>query len=172
MNDTLKAPIVLTLISGTVCGLLAVGNEITKDKIAQTEEKAFQQSLISAFGESSYTPLSYTYDGVNQVISDESGRLIFDVTSTGYEKDGQRLLIGLDADGSVCGISVVAIADSPTQAAKVQEESFLSQFLGLKQKVDIIDAVSGATRSSEGIHKAVSLVLDTYQAHKEELVHG
>ena len=172
MKETLKAIISLTLICAAVCGLLAYGNELTKDKIAQTEERTFQKSLVSAFGEGNYTVAETLYEGINQVILDDKGRVFFDVTSTGYQKDSQRLLVGIDANGTVCGISFVTFSDSPTQAAKIQADTFVSQFIGLDEASEEFDAVSGATRSSEGVHAAVSLALNTYHQHKEELIHG
>lgn len=172
MRDAIKAPLVLMLISAAMCGLLAFANDLTAEKIQETEQKALQESLTAAFGEDEYTALSATYDGVNQVIADTQQRLIFDITATGYETDGQHLLVGIAADGTVCGISVVAIADSPTQAAKVQEDSFLSQFVGQSDPAFSYDAVTGATKSSEGIRSAVALALETYQIHKEASTNG
>lgn len=172
MRDFVKGPLVLTLISAGMCGLLALANDLTAEKIAETEAKALQESLTAAFGEDTYTPLSVQYNGVNQIIADTRDRLIFDITSSGYETDGQHLLIGIDPDGRVCGITVVAIADSPTQAAKVQEECFLSQFIGQSQPDFTYDAVSGATKSSEGIHNAVKVALEAYLTHKEAMEHG
>lgn len=172
MRDSVKGPLVLTLISAGMCGLLAFANDLTAEKIAETEAKALQESLTAAFGEDTYTPLDAQYSGVNQIIADTRDRLIFDITSSGYETDGQHLLVGIDADGCVCGITVVAIADSPTQAAKVQEESFLAQFMGQSQPDFTYDAVSGATKSSEGIRSAVALALETYITHKEAMEHG
>lgn len=167
MRDAIKAPLVLMLISAAMCGLLAFANDLTAEKIEKTEQQALQESLTTAFGVDEYTTLPVTYDGINQVITDSQERLIFDITATGYETDGQHLLVGIAADGTVCGIRVVAIADSPTQAAKVQEESFLSQFMGQSDPSFSYDAVTGATKSSEGIRSAVALALETYQIHKE-----
>lgn len=172
MRESIKAPLVLTVISAAVCGMLAFANALTADKIAQTEQAALQESLTQAFGEAEYTALPQQYEGIHQVIRDTGGRLIFDVTSSGYEKDGQHLLIGLDAEGAVCGICVVSIADSPTQAAKVQEDAFLSQFLGRQEATDAYDAIAGATKSAQGIQNAVNLVLETYQTNKEAMTHG
>lgn len=163
MNDTIKAPLILTLICGTVCGLLALGNHLTVDKIAASEQEALQSALTEAFGDAEYTAVQQQYDGINQVILDNQNRMIFDMTATGYEKNGQHLLVGIDSCGAVCGVSVVSIADSPTQSKKVQEDSFLSQFMGQTDSHASFDAVTGATKSSEGIHSAVKLALDTYQ---------
>ena len=172
MPDAIKAPLVLTLICAAVCGALAFANDLTADTIAAAEAERLQESLTDAFGESDYTPLTAQYEGVNQVIRDTHGHIIFDITSTGYEKDGQHLLIGLDSAGKVTGVCVVSIEDSPTQAGKVQQDSFLSQFTGWTAPHSAYDAVSGATKSSSGIRNAVSLALETYLNNKEAIVNG
>jgi len=172
MPDAVKAPLVLTLICAFVCGALAFANDLTADTIAAAEEERLQQSLTEAFGESDYTPLEQNFEGINQVITDAAGRIIFDVTSTGYEKDGQHLLIGLDSGGSVSGVCIVSIEDSPTQADKVQQDAFLSQFIGRNTPGSEYDAVSGATKSSSGIRNAVDLALRTYIEHEEAIKNG
>lgn len=172
MHNGIKAPLVLMLISGVVCGMLAFANDLTEEKIKETEAAALQESLTAAFGADTYTPLPVTYDGVNQVIGDTQNRLIFDITSTGYTANGQHLLVGIAPDGRVCGITVVAIADSPTQAAKVQQDGFLQQFMGQSSPDFSYDAVAGATKSSEGIRSAVALALTTYQTHMEVTANG
>ncbi len=172
MRNAIKGPLVLMLISAGMCGLLAFANDLTDEKIKETEAAALQESLTMAFGKDTYTALPVTYDGVNQVISDTQNRLIFDITSTGYTANGQHLLVGIASDGTVCGITVVAITDSPTQSAKVQAEAFLQQFLGQSQPDFTYDAVAGATKSSEGIRSAVALALETYQTHTEVTADG
>lgn len=169
MPDAIKAPLILTLICAGVCGTLAWGNEMTKEKINAAENAALQETLISEFGNGTYSVLPNNFDGIQQIFTDDNGRLFFDVISSGYIKNGQRLLIGLDSQGEICGISVVSIADSPTQAKKVQDSAFLSQFIGKDEPNTEFDAISGATKSSQGIHAAVTLVLDTYQQNKEAL---
>lgn len=172
MNDAIKAPIVLTLICSAVCGLLALGNHLTKDKITAAESQAIQDSLANAFGEAEYTTLDLQFDGVNQLFSNPDGTTIFDITTSGYEKNSQHLLIGINENCEVSAISFVSISDSPTQSKKVQETAFLSQFIGQSEANETYDAIAGATKSSDGVHTAVTRALDIYCNHKEEILHG
>lgn len=172
MNDAIKAPLALTLICAGVCGALAFANDMTAGTIAATEAAALQENLTSAFGEAYYIALGQSYAGVEQVIKDTDGRVIFDIISTGYNTDGQHLLVGLDTEGKVCGIRIVSISDSPTQAQKVGQDSFLSQFTGWDAPDTAYSAVSGATKSSEGVRRAVALALETYQANREAITNG
>ena len=167
MPDTIKAPLALTLICAAVCALLALANGLTADRIAAAESEQLRQTLTQGFGDGEYTPLAGSYPGIDQIITDANGQLIFEITASGYEKDGQHLLIGLDGSGAVSKIAVVSIKDSPTQAAAVQTDAFLSQFIGQTAPDAGYDAVSGATRSSGGIADAVRRALQTYQEHEE-----
>lgn len=166
MNDSIKGPLALTLICSAVCALLAGANNLTADRIRETENNRLQQALSEAFGDGKYEALSGKYEGVSQVISDGNGRLIFDIISNGYEKGSQHLLIGI-AENAVTKVYPVSITDSPTQAAAVSEASFLNQFAGWTDPDSEYDAVSGATRSSEGIRQAVARALRTYSENGE-----
>ncbi len=66
------------------------------------------------------------------------------------------VLVGVAPDGSVSGTTIVAQRESPGFFRLVQNADFLSQYLGLSvtqplQLDNDIDAVTGATTSSEGI---------------------
>ena len=167
MPDTIKAPLVLTTVCAVVCALLALANSLTADRIAAAEEAQLRTSLTAAFGEGEYTARPESYPGIDQVISNGNGTLIFEITSSGYEKNGQHLLVGIDRAGAVSAVCVVSIKDSPTQAAAVQSDRFLGQFTGRTDPGTAYDAVSGATRSSAGIADAVRRALQTYQEHEE-----
>jgi electron transport complex protein RnfG len=167
MPDTIKAPLILTTVCAVVCALLALANELTADRIAAAEEAQLRTSLTAAFGEGEYTALPEHCDGIDQIISNGNGTLIFEITASGYEKNGQHLLVGIDSDGAVSAVCIVSIKDSPTQAAAVQSDGFLGQFTGRTDPNTGYDAVSGATRSSAGIADAVGRALHAYQEYKE-----
>ena len=86
---------------------------------------------MELFGEGEYTVLDQQYDDVTQVIRDEKGQIIFDITVDGYSTGGLQLLIGVDAEGAVAGISIVNIKETPGLGTKVQNTDFLDQFKGV-----------------------------------------
>lgn len=166
MNNAVKSTVALTAICAAVCTALAFVNMLTKDRISQTENNALQQSLRTSFGDGDYIKLDEQHEGINQVILDRNGQLIYDITSSGYEKNSQHLLIGI-ADGAVTKVQIVSILDSPTQAAAVSDSQFLEQFRGQTDPDAAFDAVSGATKSSAGIRNAVSAALKAYYENRE-----
>lgn len=174
MREKIMPPLVLTLICVIISGLLVLANAATKDKIAQAQQDKLNTSLEALFGEGQYTPLEdLHYDGVTQVIRSAKNEVIFEITVDGYSTDGLQLLIGIDPEGKLAGISFVSIGETPGLGTKVQDDSFLRQFMGISSSDFTITPVTGATYSSNGMKHAVTIAMDTYTANKEAILnHG
>ncbi len=164
-------PLVLTLVCAVVCGLLAVVNAVTEDKIAQAEIDKLQNSLISVFGEGTYTQLDADFDGVTAVYSSEDGITIFDITTDGYAAGGIRALIGIAGDGTVANVGIVSCAETPGVGTKILENGYAAGYAGAALSGDAVsggpDLISGATKSSNGLRNAVALALTAHSQMKE-----
>ena len=159
MREKIMPPLVLTLICVIISGLLVLANAATKDKIAQAQQDKLNTSLEALFGEGQYTPLEdLHYDGVTQVIRSAKNEVIFEITVDGYSTDGLQLLIGIDPEGKLAGISFVSIGETPGLGTKVQDDSFLRQFMGISSSDFTMTPVTGATYSSNGMKHAVTIV--------------
>ena len=76
------------------------------------------------------------------------------------------------AYGSVKGISVAGISETPGLGTKVNDSAFLDKFSGKNEAVSIvktapkneneIEAVTSATYSSKGVAKAVNIAITAY----------
>jgi len=83
------------------------------------------------------------------------------VSSRGYGGP-MIVVVGLDTSGSTTGVSILSMNETPGLGTKVQTEPwFLEQFIGLPGgytdgDVRALDAISGSTRSSNGIRNAVA----------------
>lgn len=110
------------------------------------------------------------YDGVTSVIADKNGNVSFEITANGYNKGGLHLLIGFDGSGTICGISVLTMGETPGVGTKVQDGGFLSRFKGLSPDDGTadIDTITGATYSSKGVKNAAQTALDAYARLKGE----
>ncbi len=173
MKEKIMPPLVLTLISVIVCGLLVFANELTKDKVAQAQEDKFNKSLSETFGDADYTSSDVKIDGIDSVTKDEKGRVIFEITADGYAKGGLHLLIGFDESGTLENISFLSLSETPGLGTKVKEQpEFVEQFKGVNSKDYQFDAITGATFSSKGMKSAVDLAIDAYNEHKEEIING
>ncbi len=163
--------LVLTLVCAVVCGLLAVVNAVTKDKIAQAEADKLQDSLTTIFGEGRYTALETIPESehctITAVYESEDGILIFDITADGYAKDGIRALIGVNPDESVHRVGIVSLGETPGVGSKINDEGYLSGFAGIAGFKEAHDVISGATYSSNGLRQAVDAALTAAHQLKE-----
>lgn len=173
--DKIKPTLVLTLICIIVSALLVFANALTVDKIAEAEQEALNESLVSVLGEgtnpqkSSYTTDDTTIDGI---YTDDKNQVAFEMTVDGYSKGGLYLLVGIDEDGKVSGVSIITISETKGLGTKVQDDSFISQFIGATDTNYEFEKVTGATFSSKGMKSAVDTALTIYNEHKEEILNG
>ncbi len=164
-------PLVLMIVCVVVSGLLAFASDLTAPKIEQAQKDKLNKSLNEVFGEADYNVLDSEYDGVTQVITDDKGRAIFDITVDGYSKGGIQSLIGIDSNGQVCGISIVSISETAGLGTKVQDSKYIDKYIGLSESEFSGDTIiTGATYSSKGMQKAVTTALETYNNNKEAIL--
>ncbi len=159
--------LVLMLVCAVVCGLLAAANAVTKDKIAQTERDKVQNSLISVFGEDTYTELECSLEDITAVYQNSSGMMIYDITADGYAKDGIRALIGVAPSGTITDIGIVSLSETPGLGTKINNPDYLARYQGINSTMFAPDAISGATYSSNGLKQAVITVLKAHAQLKE-----
>lgn len=161
-------PLVLSVVCIAVSGLLAFANQLTAPRIAKAQEEKLSKSLVEVFGEADYKTLDKSFENVNQVITDENNRAIFDITVDGYSKDGIEALIGIDSEGKVCGIGIVSLKETTGIGTRIQANDYIEKFIGLDND-DFPDdtIISGATYSSKGMRNAVSIAVSTYSQNKE-----
>lgn len=161
-------PLVLSVVCIAVSGLLAFANQLTAPRIAKAQEEKLSASLVEVFGEADYKTLDKSFENVNQVITDENNRAVFDITVDGYSKDGIEALIGIDSDGKVCGIGIVSLKETTGIGTRIQADDYIKKFIGLDNS-DFPDdtIISGATYSSKGMRNAVSIAVSTYSQNKE-----
>ncbi|MFT3950366.1 MAG: FMN-binding protein [Oscillospiraceae bacterium] len=82
-----------------------------------------------------------------------------------------RALVAVDGDGKIAGIAIVTLAETPGIGDRIKESAFLEKYVGLDAStVGDADTVTGATYSSKGLRKAAAQALETYNAHKEEIL--
>lgn len=163
----IKAPLVLSVVCVAVSGLLAFANQLTAPRIAQAQEEKLSKSLVEVFGEADYKTIDKSFKNVNQVITDQNNRAVFDITVDGYSKDGIQALIGIDQNGKICGIGIVSLKETTGIGTRIESGDYINKFIGLDNS-DFPDdtLISGATYSSKGMRNAVSIAMETYAENK------
>jgi len=106
------------------------------------------------------------------IINTDNNVIAFQVLAKGYEKDGLNMLIVMNSDGSVKDLTVYQNGETPGIGSKVEERSFLEEFIGLSENTRIIKgatrndseiaAITGATKSSRGVSDAVNIAINIY----------
>lgn len=159
----------LLLITALVAGLLGLVNLLTQDRIAaNTAEKALaaMQTVLPA---QDYTPLPLTpaqqQAGLTEVYQTETGGYVLRLSKNGFGGPID-LMVGVLADGSVSGVSIISHAETASLGANCTREAFRSQFVGKSGTLAVtkeggqIDALTGATVTSRAVTEAVNLALD------------
>ncbi|RLB44144.1 MAG: electron transporter RnfG [Deltaproteobacteria bacterium] len=109
----------------------------------------------------------------------KDGKIIgiaYSSSAQGYH--GQiEVMVGIDMNGTITGISIMRHSETPGLGARVVEPAFTNQFAGLKLSGQLnlstrggkIDGVSGATFSSQGVVSAVRKALELFPKVKKEV---
>ena len=157
-----KIVVVLTCICLGIALLLAVVNDITKDRIAENEILEKQNAILAVFPEGDTTAEYTTEEGETVYIVTKEGKIIgycVNAIGSGYNGD-INMMIGLSADHEITGLTIVSMSETPGVGSKVGSGAFLERFIGFDHPVTIgedVDGISGATFSSKGVAQAVSI---------------
>lgn len=171
----------ITLIAGILLGTVY---GITKEPIAKADKAEFDKACKEVFAGDDYTFNESTVDGeavkgalVNydkisiDAIYDVSkagtkaGSILLVTTKEGYGGD-ISILVGMNEEGVIKGVSIASISETPglgmnakdvlvPQFKEVKGTFFTVTKTG-KKRNDEIDAISGATVTSNAITKAVN----------------
>lgn len=211
-KEKIKPSLVLTLICLIACALLVMAYEATNDdgNIGEITDK-MTAGLNEIYGTSDGFTMKlnddgsvYAPEGVTSVLEDGNGNTAFEITADGYSSGGLHVMVGMSSDGSITGVSILTIGETPGVGTRVQDASFLDQFKGLtydrlpkdsgeestaKKKYvwgsaeEInslkeaaaavpagdtfkLDAITGATLSSNGMNRAITTALNAYNEMK------
>lgn len=176
MKGNITPTIVLTIICTAAALLLVLAYELTKDRISEQRELKFNESVESLFGECETTIIddNFGYDEIQKIAVTSDGKTIIQVIADGYSKDGINILVGIDENGVLSGISFISLGETPGLGTKIRDESsFIEKnFIGITEAPDNIDSISGATFSSKGMKKAVETAMNAYNNNKEAILGG
>jgi electron transport complex protein RnfG len=125
--------LVLVLVCAVFTGLLVAAHDLTyKDESGViTEDVA--ASLAEIYGAAEgfeTTAVINEENGITMIMQNKEAAPAYLMTVNGYSKDGITLVVGLSAEGTVKGVSVVSLSETPGLGTKVDSADFLSQFAG------------------------------------------
>jgi len=190
MNKIVKNAIILTVIT-LVAGLgLGFVYEITKGPIAQAQEAAKKEAWQAVFAEAALEDFEVveldeavaeaviaeigSKGSINEVCVVKGGELGYVVTATNSEGYGGdiQITVGIKADGTVNGVSILSISETAGLGMKATEPAFYEQYHGKLTdnfyvakdggSGEAIDALSGATITSRAVTNAVNAAVKYY----------
>ena len=187
----LKVAGTLTVIALVVAALLGVVNNVTKDKIAEqdAENTRIAMSAVAPEG-SEFGDKMDISDAVAAAASAQGGKIVemYPVTNGGADAgyvvkvsaSGSQgtitMMVGVDANKAITGISVVSHSETSGIGTKVVGNEpnsagvpVLDQFVGMSGAGSLVvgknvTAVSGATVSTKGITMGANAALAAVEA--------
>lgn len=194
-NNFVKLGVMLCIVSAVAAGILAFTNEATKERILIAEELASSGPDVAAAvipGAVSFElyedqALVDKIKAENdkfvelRVCKDASGNTlgygirVFS-SDNGYGGSFEEMFLGVSAEGEILGMKVVAHDETAGLGTKAFEPAFQNQFIGRNTDIEIkvaknnpkddeIQAVSGATRSSNSVTSAVNNAMSIFNMY-------
>jgi len=160
IKKTKAYPIVLlTVVVLVSVALLMALNSITAPVIEAQRKAEIIELLEDIFPQ--MTDFSYENEVYHILEDGQEAGYAFIASGSGY--GGQiSIMVGLDGDLTIKDVSIISHTETPGLGSRVTEEDFTSQFEGLAlQDIALsknggqIDAITGATISSEAVVSAI-----------------
>ena len=164
MKETIKLGMILLIITAVSAGILAVSNNLTKDKIAQIEMEGSLGAITELF-ESADKFESLDEEKLDEII--ESNPFVVEIFEA-YEGDtvsgyaiktitggfgGDIVMVtGFSTDGNVSGIRLLDNAETAGIGSRAGEAEFTDLFVDKAAGEEIVvEALSGATITSNAV---------------------
>lgn len=187
MNSIAKLGLNLFVICAVAAGLLAGTNQITAPLIEKRNEQANNEARQAVLAEAkefkmldnskyknkskSKVKVVEVYEGLSG--SDVAGYTI-KVLPKGYGGEIE-LMVGIKKDGTISGINIGTMSETPGLGARSKEKSFYGQFAGKPATVltvkkggnageTEVQAISGATITSTAVTSGVNAAVDVYDS--------
>ena len=194
MNKIVKNTLILTLITVIAGFLLGAVYEITKDPIAQSQEKTKKEAWQAVFSDvklDDFKAEDVDQKAASKAVKDMGTNATVDEVCTagdeGYvitttDKDGFggniQITVGIKKDGTINGVSILSISETAGLGMKAKDDpSWGKQFAGKKvESFSVvkdgsgsgddakIDAISGATITSKAVTGAMNSCLAYFQS--------
>lgn len=187
-NDIIKPVAVLLAICIIIPLALSLTNKITKDKIAELDEKNSRETMADLIEADNFTECGFGENEFNYYTAVKDGNIIgyiFKTAEKGYGGD-VSVMTAVNTDGTVKSVAILDVSnETPGLGQNAAKESFYSQYADKKSGISLVkngaesdknevNAVTGATITSTAVNKAVNTALKQFESVKsnEEVTEG
>ncbi len=171
-KDIIKPIVVLTCICLVVTALLAYVNTVTSPIITKAEQEAAEQARAEVLSEADSfvkVEMAELPETVQEVYRAENGAgYVFMLeTDKGYSSD-MKLICGIRSDGSIEACKTLSHNETSGLGSKTAEDPYKSQYVGkTPDTLSEVDAISGATISSNAYMSAIEDAFEAFEMAKE-----
>ena len=183
LGEVVKISLILFLITAIAALLLAYVNKVTAPLIAENNQKKINDALAVVMTSATdfekventdiAQKLADNYDAEVDSIymaknADKTVGVCAIVVTKGYDA-GLTTAVGVNLEGKVEGIEIISHKETPGLGANATKPEFKDKFKGKTQNIAVvksgakdneIDAMSGATMTSNGVTDGVNCVID------------
>ena len=179
-NDIIKPVAVLLAICIIIPLALSLTNKITKDKIAELDEKNSRETMADLIEADNFTECEFGENEFNYYTAVKDGNIIgyiFKTAEKGYGGD-VSVMTAVNTDGTVKSVAILDVSnETPGLGQNAAKESFYSQYADKKSGISLVkngaesdknevNAVTGATITSTAVNKAVNKALKQFESIK------
>jgi len=169
-RDIIKSIAVLTLICIVISGALAVINGFTAPVSAANaairEDEARKQIIEAAVGFEKVENVEFdsrivaAYAGIGA--DGENVGYVFTVNGTGFGGT-ISVICGIGADGSILRTQALDVSgETKTLGGKVNNPEYAQQYIGADSSLSGVDAISGATITSNAYKSCVQAAFEAF----------
>lgn len=170
-REIVKPVLVLCSICLAVTALLAYINSVTSPIIAKAEQEAAQKAMTEVLPEAdSFEAVSA--DGMPESVrkinrAANGAGYVFTLTTKGYGGD-MKLICSIKSDGTIGACKTLSHNETSGLGSKTAEDPYRSQYFGKSaDTLSEVDAISGATISSNAYKGAIEDAFKAYELVKE-----
>ena len=156
--------------------LLDIVNSITEPIIRQMQEEKTAAAMAMVLKADGYEEIPVDHEDVTAlyraVTGGEQIGYVVEVAGSGFG-GAMSLVVGIDMDGKITGVSVTDHAETKNIGTKVTDDpAVLSRFAGMSGTITVnsgenrFDGISGATVSSKAVTAAVNTALTIVAAQR------
>lgn len=187
MREILRLIVVLAAFCVASASSVALVKEGTKERIAYQKIKFIKEPAIKAVlsGYDNDPVLDRKEIAVGEKVvtiypAKKGGELI----TIAYETEGEghggpiEIMLGVNMDGTICGVSIMKHAETPGLGSKVKDEpQFCAQFKGMSTDADFsledeggdVQGISGATESSTAVAEGMGKGMELFEELKDKI---
>lgn len=159
MKKVLHLTFFLALVAAIAGGALAFANSLTAPIVAANALAAEKENLKLIFpdaADSDFEEVNVKDSETIEKIFKVAGQgTVFKLQVKGY-KEGTSFMVALDDDGTIIDYVVISNGDTQGIGTKVAEESFRTSLIDKNAETDTLDAISGATVSSQPVIEGIA----------------